>query len=220
MMMIFEDVIDISMKTKNVRKNWVIDSNTIKHMTSNKNLFMKLNKQKMMIIVANGIKLRFSKQKNIVIKLNNYLIIMINVLYILKFNCNLLLIFVLKNKNIEMHFKLNNIILIQNDTAVIIKIFKSRMYYLKSTSKQQTLTNQNDLISSIASPTIAAPTGLARQPENSGIRPKEINEYFKWHVRMEHAESDRLLKTIQIVNDISKNIEINKINVLSAFSAK
>ena len=48
---------------------------------------------------------------------------MINVLYILKFNCNLLSIFVLK-KNIEMHFELNNIILIQNNTVVITKIFK------------------------------------------------------------------------------------------------
>ena len=27
---------------------------------------------------------------------------------------------------------------------------------------------------------------------------------------MKHAESDHLLKTIQTVNDISKNIEINK----------
>ena len=50
---------------------------------------------------------------------------MTNVLYVSKFNCNLLSIFVLKKKNIEMHFKLNNIILIQNDTAVTIEILKS-----------------------------------------------------------------------------------------------
>ena len=78
-----------------------------------------------------------------------------------------------------MHFELNNIILIQNDTAVITKIFNNRMYYLKSTSKQQTLTNQNDLISLITTPTVATPTGPARQPENSDIRPKEVNEYLK-----------------------------------------
>ena len=53
------------------------------------------------------------------------------------------------------------------------------MYYLKSASKQQTLANQNDLISLIAAPTIATPTGPARQPENSDIRSKEINEYLK-----------------------------------------
>ena len=109
-----------------------------------------------------------------------------------------------------MHFKLNNIILIQNNTVVVIKIFKNWMYYLKSASKQQTLANQNDLISLIAAPTIATPTGPARQPENSDIRSKEINEYLKWHVRMGHAGPDRLLKTIQAVDDISKNIEINK----------
>ena len=57
---------------------------------------------------------------------------------------------------------------------------------------------------------MAAPTGPARQPENSDIRPKEINEYFKWHARMGHAGSDHLLKTIQTVNDINKNIEIDK----------
>ena len=67
-------------------------------MTSNKNLFIKLNRQKTTIIVINEIKLKFSKRKNIIIKLNNHLIIMINVLYISKFNCNLLLIFVLKKK--------------------------------------------------------------------------------------------------------------------------
>ena len=53
------------------------------------------------------------------------------------------------------------------------------MYYLKSASKQQTLINQNDLISLIATPAVAAPTGPARQSENSDIRSKEINEYFK-----------------------------------------
>ena len=135
---------------------------------------------------------------------------MINVLYVLKFNYNLLSIFILKKKNIEMHFKLNNIILIQNNTAVITKIFKKWMYYLKSTLKQQTLINQNDLISLIATPTVATPTGSARQSKNNDIRPKEINEYFKWHVRMGHAKPDHLLKTIQTVNDINKNIEINK----------
>ena len=109
-----------------------------------------------------------------------------------------------------MYFKLNNIIWIQNNTTVIIKILKNRMYYLKSASKQQTLTNQNDLISSITVPAVAALTGLARQPENSNIRSRKINEYFKWHVRMKHAEPDRLLKTIQTVNNINKNIEINK----------
>ena len=87
-----------------------------------------------------------------------------------------------------MHFKLNNIILIQNDTAVITKIFKNWMYYLKSASKQQTLANQNDFTSLITAPTVATPTGPARQFENSDIRPKEINEYFKWHVRMGHAK--------------------------------
>ena len=104
---------------------------------------------------------------------------MINVLYVSKFNYNLLSIFALKKKNIEMHFKLNNITLIRNDTAVVTEIFKERMYYLKSASKQQALTNQNDLISLITAPAVAAPTGPARQSENSDIRPKEINEYFK-----------------------------------------
>ena len=151
----------------------------MKHMTSNKNLFIKLDKQKTTIIVVNGIKLRFPKRKNIVIKLNNHLIIMINVLYISKFNCNLLLISALKKKNIEMHFKLNNITLIQNGTVVTTEILRSRMCYLKSASKQQALASQNDLISLIATPTVAAPTGPARQPENSDIRPKEVNEYFK-----------------------------------------
>ena len=98
MMMTSEDVTDVSMKTKNVWKNWIINLNTMKHMTSNKNLFMKLNKQKTTIIVVNKIKLKSSKRKNIIIKLNNHLIIMINVLYILKLSCNLLLIFVLKKK--------------------------------------------------------------------------------------------------------------------------
>ena len=122
--MTFKNVADVSMKTKNVQKNWIINSNAMKHMTSNKDLFMKLNKQKTTIIVVNEIKLRFPRRKNIIIKLNNHLIIMINVLYVLKFNYNLLSIFILKKKNIEMHFKLNNIILIQNNTAVITKIFK------------------------------------------------------------------------------------------------
>ena len=61
MMMTFKDVTDVSMKTKNVWKNWIINSNMMKHMTSNKNLFMKLNKQKTTIIVINEIKLKFSK---------------------------------------------------------------------------------------------------------------------------------------------------------------
>ena len=52
------------------------------------------------------------------IKLNNNLIIMIHILCISKFNCNLLSIFILK-KNIEMH------ILIQNNTAMVTKIFKN-----------------------------------------------------------------------------------------------
>ena len=75
---------------------------------------------------------------------------MINVLYVLKFNYNLLLIFALKKKDIEMPFKLNNITLIQNNTAVTTEILKKQMYYLESTSKQQALTNQNDLISLIS----------------------------------------------------------------------
>ena len=70
--------------------------------------------------------------------------------------------------------------------------------------------NQNDFISLITAPTVATPMGPARQPENSDIRPKEINEYLKWHIRMGHAGPDHLLKTIQTVNDINKNIEINK----------
>ena len=115
-----------------------------------------------------------------------------------------------KKKIIEMHFKLDDIILIQNDTAVITKIFKNWMYYLKSASKQQTLTNQNDLISLITTPTVTAPTDLARQFKNSDIKSKKINKYFKWHVQMRHAESDHLLKTIQTINNINKNIEINK----------
>ena len=101
MAMASEDITDVLMKTKNVWKNWIIDSNAMKRMTSNKNLFIKLNKQKTTIIVVNKIKLRFSKQKNIIIKLNNHLIIMINVLYILKFNYNLLSIFVLKKKTLK-----------------------------------------------------------------------------------------------------------------------
>ena len=209
MMMIFENVADVSMKTKNVWKNWIIGSNAKKHMTSNKNLFLKLNKQKTTIIVINEIKLKSPKWKNIFINLNNHLIIMINVLYVSKFNCNLLLIFVLKKKNIEMHIKLTNITLIQNDTTIIIKIFKKRIYYLKSTSKQQALINQNDLIWLIATLIVATPTGPARQSENSDIKFIKINKYFKWHVRMKHEESDHLLTTIQTVNDINKNIEIN-----------
>ena len=146
-------------------------------MTLNKNLFIKLNKQKTTIIVANEIKLRFSKRKNIVIKLNNHLIIMTNILYVSKFNCNLLSIFVLKKKDIEVHFEFNNIILIQNDTSVTTETLRSRMYYLESASGQQTLASQDGLIS-LTAPTVAA-SNSARQPENSDIRPKEVNEYFK-----------------------------------------
>ena len=84
------------------------------------------------------------------------------------------------------------------------------MYYLESASGQQALASQNDLISLIAAPAVAAPTGPARQPENSDIRPKEVNEYLKWHARMGHAGPDRLLKTIQAVDGISKDIEVDK----------
>ena len=109
-----------------------------------------------------------------------------------------------------MHFELNNITLTRNGTAVAIEILRSRMYYLESASGQQALANQDDLISLITTPAVATPTGPARQPENSDIRPKEINEYLKWHARMGHAGPDRLLETIQTVDGISKDIEINK----------
>ena len=78
-----------------------------------------------------------------------------------------------------MHFKLNNIILIQNDTTMITKIFKNQMYYLKSTSKQQALINQNDLILLITTPTVTTPTGLARQSKNNDIKFKKNKRIFQ-----------------------------------------
>ena len=204
-----EDVTDVSMKAENARKDWVIDSDATKHMTSNKDLFTRLDRQETTVTVANGVKLRSPGRRDIAIRLNNRLVTMINVLYVPELSCNLLSISALRKKGIEVHFELNNITLIRNGTAVATGILKSRMYYLESASGQQALTSQDDL-TSIAAPTVAAPTGPARQPENSDIRPKEVNEYLKWHARMGHAGPDRLLEAIQAVDGISKDIEVDK----------
>ena len=192
-------------------------------MTLNKNLFTRLNKQITTVIVANEVKLRFPRRKNIVIKLDNHLVTMTNVLYISKFSCNVLSIFALKEKNIEVHFRLNNIILIRNDTPVATGTLRGRMYYLESASGQQALASQDGLTSptapAVAAPAVAAPNS-ARQSENSDIRPKEVNEYLKWHARMGHAGPDRLLKTIQAVNGISKDIEVDKNKCVTCILSK
>ena len=208
-----EDVADVSMRAEDVRKDWVIDSDATKHMTSNKHLFTRLDKQETTVTVANGVKLRSPGRGDIVIKLDNRLVTMTNVLYVPELSCNLLSISALREKDIEVHFGLNNITLIRNGTPVATGTLRGRMYYLESASGQQALASQDGLTSptapAVAAPAVAAPNS-ARQSENSDIRPKEVNEYLKWHARMGHAGPDRLLEAIQAVDGISKDIEVDK----------
>ena len=79
------------------------------------------------------------------------------------------------------------------------------MYYLKSTSTNQTLINQNNLT---AASMIFE--NHFRINEKIPIRPKKMNEYLMWHVRMRHAEPNRLLKTVDVVVEMNKKIAINK----------
>ena len=158
-----------------------------------------------MVTVANGIKLKSSGRSDIAINLNSRLIKMTNVLYVPNLNCNLLSISALREKGIEMHFRLNNIVFVQKNTRIATGILRGRMYYLKSTSTNQTLINQD---SSTAAPVISE--DHPRVDEEIPVRPKEVNEYLMWHARMGHAGPNRLLKAVDVVVEMDKKIAVDK----------
>ena len=200
-----KDALNVLMRTKNARKNWIIDSNAIRHMTSNRDLFIRLDKQETMITVANGVKLKFLGRSDIAINLNSWLIRMTNILYVSNFSCNLLSIFALKKKDIEVYFKFNNIVFIRKNTRIAIGILRKWMYYLKSTSTNQALINQN---SSTAASVISE--DHLRVNEEIPVRPKEVNEYLMWHAWMGHAGPNRLLKAVDAVVGMNKKIAVDK----------
>ena len=200
-----EDALNVSMRAKNVRKDWVIDSDAIRHMTSNRDLFTRLDKQKTMVTVANGVKLKSPGRGDIAINLNNQLVRMTNVLYVSNFSCNLLSISALREKGIEMHFELNNIVFVRKGTRIAIGILRRRMYYLESASTNQALINQD---SSTAAPMISE--DHFRMDEEVPVRPKEMNEYLMWHARMGHAGPNRLLKAVDAVVGMDKKIAVDK----------
>ena len=113
--------------------DWVIDSDVFCHMTWNQDFFIVYKQKKSWVTVINRVCIESSDCDNIVIKAKNsskMTIQLINVLYVLKLNCNLMSILMLINTKLWVNFTFKRMKIHWDEVLVTISFVRDKLFIL------------------------------------------------------------------------------------------
>ena len=115
--------------------DWVIDSGVSCHMMWNQDFFVVYKQKKSWVTVINRACIELPGCDNIVIKAKNsskMTIQLINVLYVLKLNCNLMSILMLINTKLQVNFTFKRVKIHWDEVLVTTNFIRDKLFILNS----------------------------------------------------------------------------------------